>query len=289
VYKMLAVVFDDEKSAYQGAQALADLNAEGSIDVYAVAVLQKDAHGRVATKKADGDFPIKTVAGTTIGGLIGLLGGPAGVAVGSGIGVVAGLIGDMYIANVDEEFLAEVSTALTPGKCAVIAEVDEEWVTPVDTRMEALGGVVYRTLKSTFEHEQWSQVAADARTELDQLKAEEAQARADRKAKLQAQIERLSKRVDAKLDRAKTRSRQASEEFQAKVAALQKRVDKERGDKKTALEARIAARPRDEQPNPFPTQATPIFRRIRRCMTAILSRARRCGQTQNRISPGAAY
>jgi uncharacterized membrane protein len=237
---MLAVVFNDEKSAYEGARALTDLNKEGSIDVFAAAVLQKDAHGWVATKKVQSDFPIQTFAGTAMGGLIGLLGGPAGVAVGSAAGVVAGLLGDMYTANVDEEFLTEVSTALTPGKWAVIAEVDEDWVTPVDTRMEALGGVVHRTLKSKFEHEQWSQAAADARTELDQLKAEEADARADRKAKLQAQIERLSKRVDATLNRAKARSQQATEEFQAKVTALQKRVDKERGDRKAALEARLA-------------------------------------------------
>jgi len=39
---------------------------------------------------------------------------------------------------------------------------------------------------------------------------------------------------------AKTRSRQAAEEFEARVTALQKRVDKERGDKKAALQARLA-------------------------------------------------
>ena len=221
-------------------QALRDLNMEGSIEVFAAAVLQKDADGSVATKKVQSDFPLQTVAGTAIGGLTGLLGGPAGVAVGSAAGVVAGLIGDMYTANVDEEFVAEVSTALTPGKWAVIAEVDEDWVTPVDTRMEALGGVVHRTLKGTFEHDEWSQAAADARTELDQLKAEEKDARADRKAKLQAQIARLSKRVDAQLDRAKARSQQAAAEFQARETALQKRVDKERGDRKAALQARLA-------------------------------------------------
>jgi uncharacterized membrane protein len=60
-------------------QALAELNTEGSVDVYAVAVVQKDAQGWVATKKIDSDFPIRTLAGTAIGGLIGLLGGPAGV------------------------------------------------------------------------------------------------------------------------------------------------------------------------------------------------------------------
>lgn len=240
MYKFLAVVFNDEKSAYEGARALADLNRDGSIDVFASAVVQKDAQGWVATKKVQSDFPIQTVAGTAMGALIGLLGGPAGAAVGGAAGVMAGLLGDTYTAGVDEGFVTEVSTALTPGKCALIAEVDEDWVTPVDTRMEALGGVVHRTLKSSFEHEQWSQAAADARTELDQLKAEEADARADRKAKLQARIALLSQRLDTKLDRAKAQSKQAAEDFQAKATALRNRIDKERGDRKAALEARLA-------------------------------------------------
>jgi hypothetical protein len=40
--------------------------------------------------------------------------------------------------------LADVATALTPGKYAVVADVDEDWVTPVDTRMKAVGGPVFR-------------------------------------------------------------------------------------------------------------------------------------------------
>ena len=44
--------------------------------------------------------------------------------------------------EVDTDFLTDVATALTPGKYAVVADVDEDWVTPVDTRMEAVGGVV---------------------------------------------------------------------------------------------------------------------------------------------------
>ena len=92
MYKMLAVVFNDEKSAYEGVRALKELNSEGSIDVFAGAVLQKDAQGWVATKKVDSDFPIQTFAGTAMGALIGLLGGPAGVAVGSAAGVAAGLL-----------------------------------------------------------------------------------------------------------------------------------------------------------------------------------------------------
>ena len=41
----------------------------------------------------------------------------------------------MNEAGVDADFLDEVSVALTPGKSAVVAEVDEAWVAPVDTRL----------------------------------------------------------------------------------------------------------------------------------------------------------
>ena len=238
--KMLAVVFNDEKTAYDGTRALTDMNADGDITVYAVAVIKKNADGTVTTKKVEGDFPIRTLTGTALGSLIGLLGGPVGMAAGAIAGTWAGLIGDVYTADVDTDFLSDVSTTLTPGKCALVAEVDEEWVTPIDTRMEALGGVVFRTLKSTVRDDHWSREAAAAKAELDQLKAEHAQARADQKARLQARIERFSKRVDAKLARAQTHSQQVVRELQARVKALQDAAEKAQGASKAALDARIA-------------------------------------------------
>jgi uncharacterized membrane protein len=238
--KMLAVVFNDEKAAYEGTRALSELNAQGSIEVDALAVIKKNADGTVATKQVDGDFPIQTFAGTAIGAVIGVLAGPVGVAAGAAAGAWAGMIGDLYAAGVDADFVSDVSTALTSGKCAVIAEVEEEWVTPIDTRMETLGGVVYRTPRSTAEEDQWKRETAAAKAQLDQLKTEHAQARADRKAKLQKQIEELSKRLNARFERAKARSQQNTRDLQARVQALQQRADKEKGDTKAAFEARIA-------------------------------------------------
>ncbi len=37
-----------------------------------------------------------------------------------------------------------------PNKWAVVAEVDETWVTPLDTRMNATGGVVFRRGRGEF-------------------------------------------------------------------------------------------------------------------------------------------
>jgi uncharacterized membrane protein len=238
--KMIAIVFGDERAAYEGVRALSALDREGSIDLNALAVIKKNADGTVSRERVDDEFGAWTAGGTALGSLIGILGGPIGVGVGMGTGALVGLIGDLHTSEVDDDFLVDVTTALIPGKFAVVADVDEEWVTPLDTRMEALGGVVFRTIKTAAEDERRAREAAARRTELDELKAEHAKARGDRKAKLQAQIDQLRARLEKKLEQNQARSKQAEEQVQAKVQALQKKADQEKGDAKAAIEARIS-------------------------------------------------
>jgi uncharacterized membrane protein len=237
--KMLVAVFDNESRTYEGSRALNQLDDEGSIAIYAESVIKKDADGTVTVMQADGDFPIRTVGGTAIGSLIGLLGGPVGLGIGAAAGALAGNIGDLYVAGVNADFLDDVSAALTPGKCAVVADVSEEWVTPVDTRIEAVGGVVFRSLKSTVEDDQRARDVASLKEDIAQLKAEHAQARADRKAKLQAKIDGLNNKLQEMLDQAKQRSEQIKGEADAKVQALQKKAAKAQGDAKEAFNTRV--------------------------------------------------
>jgi len=236
--KMLVVVFDDEAKAYEGSHALKQLDAEGSITIHAEAVIKKNPDGKVTVKQVDDGFPIHTFGGTAIGSLLGLLGGPIGLGIGAVAGALAGSLGDLSVAGVDAEFLDDVAGTLTPGKCGVIADVSEEWVTPVDTRMEALGGAVVRSARTSVEDEQRARDVAALRAEIDQLKAEHARAQADRKAKLQAKIDQLNSKLQAKLDQAKQRSEQIKSETEAKVQALQRKAEKAQGDIKAALDAR---------------------------------------------------
>jgi len=237
--KMLVVVFDNEPSTYEGSRALNQLDAEGSITIHAESVIKKDANGRVSVMQAEGDFPVRTVGGTAIGSLIGLLGGPVGFGIGAVAGALSGSIGDLYVAGVNADFLDDVSAVLTLGKCAVVADVSEEWVTPVDSRMEALGGVVFRSLKTTVEDDQRAREVAEIKEEIAELKAEHAQERADRKAKLQARIDGLNAKLQEKLDQAKQRSEQIKSETEAKVKALEKRAAKAQGDAKEAFDERV--------------------------------------------------
>ena len=238
--RMLVVVFENELKAYDGSRELKALDAEGSISIHSEAVIKKNDDGTITIKQEGDDFPIRTVGGTAVGALIGLLGGPVGLAVGALAGTFAGAFWDMDRAGVNADFLNEVSAKLTPGKWAVVSDVSEEWVTPVDTRMGALGGTVFRTTRANVEHQQDARDVAAIKADIAQLKAEQVKSRADQKAKLQTKIDNLNKKLQAKIEQAKLRAGQREKEAKAKLEALEKKAAKAKGEAKAKIEARIA-------------------------------------------------
>jgi uncharacterized membrane protein len=218
--RMLVVVFDNEVKAYEGKKGLLQLDNEGSISVYAYAVLAKHADGTATVKQGDDSGPIGTLLGTSFGSLIGLLGGPAGLAIGAATGVIAGSAVDLNNARIGDDFIDDVTKALTPNKFAVVAEIEEDWTTPVDTRMEAIGGTVFRRALSDVKHTIHDENVAAMKSDLAQMKAEHAKARADRKAKLQEKINQLDTKIQVQLQKAKEGREAAERQAQAKVQVL---------------------------------------------------------------------
>jgi uncharacterized membrane protein len=222
---MLVVVFDNEAKAYEGKKALMRLDGEGSIGVYAYAVLSKNADGTSTIKQGDDVGPLGTLVGTSVGSLIGLLGGPAGLAIGATVGLASGSFFDLHNVRIGDDFIDDVSKALTPNKVAVVAEVDEEWTTPVDTRMEALGGTVYRRALSdvtdTVNQEEVNAMKAD----LAQFKAEQVKADADRQGKIRDRVNQLTAKIQAYEQRILDRRRAAESQAKAKAQRLQRKAD----------------------------------------------------------------
>ena len=218
--RMLVVVFDNETKAYEGKKALMQLDAEGSIGVWADAVVAKQADGTLKVKEKDEYEPIGTLLGTALGSLIGLLGGPAGVAIGLVAGAAVGAVGDISTARMGGDFIQEVNKTLTANKFALVAEVEENWTMPVDTRMEAIGGTVFRRALSDVKHTLHEEHIAAMQADLAQMKAEQAEANANRKAKLQEKINQLDSKIQEQLQKGKERREAAEREAQAKVKVL---------------------------------------------------------------------
>lgn len=218
--RMLVVVFDTENKAYEGKKALLQLDREGSISVYAFAVISKNADGTSTVKLGNEAGPLGTLTGTALGSLIGLLGGPTGLAIGTTVGLLGGVTADLNNARIGEDFIDDVTKELQPNKLALVAEIEEDWTTPVDTRMEAIGGTVFRRALSEVKHTANEEETTAMKADIAQMKAEQAKAHADRKGKFQEKINELDSKLQAKLQKSKERRQAAEAQAQAKAAAL---------------------------------------------------------------------
>ena len=223
--RMLVVVFPNESKAYEGKGALQQLDNEGSISVYGYAVLTKNADGSASLKQGDDVGPIGSLVGTSLGSLIGILGGPVGVVAGAAAGMAVGSSIDLNNIRVGSDFIDDVRKSLVPSRTALIAEVDEEWTTPVDTRMEAIGGSVFRRSLSEGREKVDEEDIAAMQADVSQLKTEHAKAQADRKTKLQDKINELESKIQAKQQQAKARLEAVQRKAQAKVHALKAKAE----------------------------------------------------------------
>jgi uncharacterized membrane protein len=204
--------------------ALRELDLRGGITVYSHAVVMRNPDGTTIVRQSDDRGPFGLLVGAVLGGLIGLLGGPAGPAIGFTVGSVVGGAVDMNKARVGEDFVVDVAEALLPNRAAVVAEIEENLTETVDSRMEALGGTVFRRAITEVRHTIHDQHIAAIEADLAQIKAEHAQAHAERKARLQEKINQLESRLQAQLQMAKERREAAERETRAKVELLQKKA-----------------------------------------------------------------
>jgi uncharacterized membrane protein len=238
--RFVVAVFPTEAKAYEGTRAMKDLQAEGSLALYGMAVVSKDAHGGLSANQAAGEGPLGTGVGALMGGLVGLIGGPAGAAIGLASGTLIGSWSDLFNLGVGKDFLDKVSRQLTPGKSAVVAEVEEDWVTPLDSRVEAIGGTVLRQGRADFEHEQIQQEVNADKAELTELQAEYRQAREEHKAKLKARMDETRAKLQSAAARAKAQRERLQRETDAKVKALEEQRARAKAEDKAKYEQRIA-------------------------------------------------
>jgi len=217
--RMVVVIFENEGRAYEGKKRLWALDAEGSVSVYASAVVTRNPDGTAAVKEEDPGI-LGTLVGTPVGALIGLIGGPTGVAIGAAAGLATGLFADLDNARIGSDFVDDVRTELSGSQAALVAEVDEDWTAPLDTQMEGLGGKVFRRSLSEVRDTSDDEDTAAIKADIAQTKAEHAQAHADRKAKLQERLNRLDSRLQERLQKSKQRRDAAKRAAQAKVEIL---------------------------------------------------------------------
>jgi uncharacterized membrane protein len=238
--KLIVVVFNDESKAYNGLNAIKQLDRQADLTLFAIAVIAKDADGVVNVRQSDDVGPLGTLFGTYLGGMVGLLGGPLGVAAGMATGSLSGAISDMDRMGIDLQFLDDVGSVLTPGKAAVVASVDEYWTTPLDTAMEPLGGTVFRKLRGEVIDEQIDREIREAQAELQALQEEYEAASQAQQAQLQAKIDATRSKLQTKIDAANQWINDADQQAQSKVAALKEQAKTASDKRKAQIEKQVS-------------------------------------------------
>jgi uncharacterized membrane protein len=246
--KIVFVGFETEQKAYEGAGALHEMHSDGTLTLYNDAVVVKEPGGAVAVRRAPDAEPLGTLGGMVTGGLVGLLGGPVGAAVGLGTGTLIGAAFDLTHEGLDRDFVEDAGARLEPGKAAVIAEIDEQWQVPLDTRMEALGGKLLRQTRMQIEDAYLDRAVEAAQKELAGLEAERlAQVKtaqtekARRQAeKLQAKIDAAKRKVQAKEGALAAKMQAVRDEGNEKIAVLEAQKATAAAESKALVEERLA-------------------------------------------------
>lgn len=125
--KLVMVVFPDEASANRGLHALRELHRAGSVFVFSAAVVVRSERGELAVRRRGDGLPAEARLERRI-------------------------LGD--------ELLDGVGQGVAPGRFALVAEIWDERITPIDASMEPLGG---KTVCEWWREYGESLVAADAR------------------------------------------------------------------------------------------------------------------------------
>jgi uncharacterized membrane protein len=160
----VTTIFDRPSKAYDAQRALWELDGESSVTVHGTGMVHRDSIGQLIVDSDESLPPfLATAIGAGMGALLGAIAGPAGAAlgagasavgsgtgaaVGMGVGATGGLMGDVLREGIEEQAAYETSFALRNGEYALIADVTEDWTTPIDTEMHRFDGRVYRRPRS---------------------------------------------------------------------------------------------------------------------------------------------
>ena len=235
--KMIVIVFDGEPAAYAGSRALKELHWEGSITLYSGSVIVKESNGRVQLKQVVNLGQAGSILGTATCALVGALADEAHTGMGTALG---GQPPNLCSAGVSEDFLRDVARSLRPSKSAVVAEIEEDWITPLDSLMDMLGGIVFRRVRAELADAQLEREAIVLHAETKHLRDELSHVVGPAKMKLQVKAEEARARLERARDQAQRQLDAMMTEADAKVRSLQAQAASAADYAKANIERRIA-------------------------------------------------
>ena len=151
---LVAVVFEDETTAFEMRAELAKMQKEYLIEMEDAVVVTKDEKGKIKLHQSVNLTAAGAVGGSFWGMLIGLifLNPLVGMAVGAGAGAISGMLTDI---GIDDKMMKEMAESLKPGNSALFVLVKKSTNDKVLERLKSFAGKgkVFKTSLSKDEED----------------------------------------------------------------------------------------------------------------------------------------
>lgn len=210
---VIVASFKEETKAIAALHKLNELDSFGDITIYDQIMVRKKADGKLEILKEDDSEGWRTLTGMGVGSMLGLLGGPVGVAIGLYTGAAIGAIADASHYDFAEDFIAKVEKKIAVGTVTIIAEIEEDSEVFVDNYLKPFGAVISRSdVDLEFDKH--------AEEQIDEIEADIAEQRAA----LKKAVGKEKKKIETKIVDLKEKRRTRIAEFVAKNKQVQKNI-----------------------------------------------------------------
>jgi uncharacterized membrane protein len=235
----ISIVFPDVASARQGLAVLIDLRGEGYLALYGSAVLVNDANSGLDLQSVD-EGPFEPTVGALAGGILGLPAGPVGTALGAVGGSTLGAFRELIHEQSRESFFKRAASQVPPGWSAVVAEVAEFGECRLEMRMGAIGGLVFRDVRSDAEYQVAYCELREIRTLIGEAWSDYEIAVAKASAAREARLNEARTKLAESAPRLKLLEAYMQAQTEARVAQLRQQAKQADPERCTELERRVA-------------------------------------------------
>jgi len=156
IYEIVAFCFDGQKTAKQ---TFKNAKKAGLLDGYAIvvqAIVEQNKKGKVSVNEA-GRGGVGATVGVVAGGLLGLIGGPAGLLAWTvGGAVVGGIAGKHLGQPIAKGDLKELGKSLTPDSSAVLLLLEDVYT---EAAVDSMSGYTANVVTLTLGNELSGEIA----------------------------------------------------------------------------------------------------------------------------------
>jgi len=230
--RLVVAVFNNRDEAFLAAGAIKELCQSGELLIYALTVIVNEME-KILVDESMTEHPNKTVLGNTTRAMIELLAEPYWHRIDKqSIDEPSTPIAAM---GVEPTFIAEVTRQLSPGRAAIITEIEED-IPLMANLVESSGGIVFHSTRSELIDLHIAQQLETMRRQIQDLEGRLAHASEDSKADLKRELDVSRSKFNTIKNQAKCHATTIRRETEAKIVCLQEQAAKAKAERRAKLE-----------------------------------------------------